>query len=56
MLRNEYKQAKTKDELEKLTIYISNVIYDQYMDLFSHVFRMFFSYLITEILILECLY
>ena len=26
------------------------------MDLFSHVFHMFFSYLITEIVILECLY
>ena len=26
------------------------------MDLFSHVFHMFFSYLITEMLILESLY
>ena len=53
MLRKWYKQAKTKYEL--LTICISNILYYQYMDLFSHVFHMFFSYLITEIVILECL-
>ena len=56
MLRNEYKQAKTKYELYKLTICISNVLYYQYMDLSHGSFHTFFSYLITKILILECLY
>ena len=35
MLRNKYKQAKTKYELKKLAICISNVLYYQYMDLFD---------------------
>ena len=43
MLKNEYKQAKTKGELQ--TICISNVLYYQYMDFFftyfSHVFLIF---------------
>ena len=39
-----------------LTLCISNVLYYHYMDLFLHVLYMFFSYLITEILILEYLY
>ena len=49
MLRNKYKQAKTKYE-PYMYLY---ALYYHYMDLFSHVFHMFFSYLITEILILE---
>ena len=57
MLRNEYKQAKAKHELSKLTIcIISNVLCYQYMDLFSHVLHIFFSYLIAKILIMEYRY
>ena len=41
MLRSEYKQAKTKYELQKITICISNVLYDQYMDLFYTFFTFF---------------
>ena len=44
MLRNKYTQAKTKYELiDKLTIYISNVLCYQYM---YGTFSTFFSYLI----------
>ena len=45
MLRNKYTQAKTKYELiNKLTIYISNVLCYQYM---YGTFSTFFSYLIN---------
>ena len=33
-----------------------NVLYYQYMDLFSYVSLMLFSYLITKLLVLKCLY
>ena len=54
MSRNEYEQTKTL--MYYTNVLNSNVLYYQYMDLFSHVFHLFFSHLITEILILECLY
>ena len=52
MFKNEYKQAKAKCELYKSIMCISNALYYQYIGLFSHIF----SYLITENLMLECLY
>ena len=44
MLRKECKQAKTKYEHWKLTMCISDVLYNQFMDLSSDVFPTFFSY------------
>ena len=44
MLRNEYKQQKTKYELQNIRICISIVLYDQYMDLFYTLFT-FFSHI-----------
>ena len=41
MLRNEYKQEKTKYGLKKLAIHISYVLYHQYMDLFSRFLHVF---------------
>ena len=56
MLRNECKQGKTKYlTTKKFTICIFNVLYHQYMDLFLRLVDMFFSYLSTKVLMLECL-
>ena len=52
MLRNEYKQVETKYELSKLIICIS---YVHILPICGSFFT-FFTYLITEILILEYLY
>ena len=47
MLRNEYKEAKTKYELYTLTTCISNVLYYQYV--FFTCFPLVFPYLINKI-------
>ena len=41
MLRKKYKQAKTKFEVKKLTVCISNVLYPPIFGSFFHMFFMF---------------
>ena len=49
MLRNEYKQGKQKKKINNMYLYCT-------IRPIGIFFLMFFSYLITEVLILECLY